>query len=114
MSAYKTHLGPQFQHRMVEGIPGVPSMDGGDYHEVIALHPETGEKMGHLTWDSDFVEHVYTMPSFRRQGVATKMWNYAQGIAQQGKAPVPKHSPIKSESGQKWAESVGGPEHVGR
>lgn len=108
MSSPKHHMGPQFQYRLVEGTKGVPAMDGGEHHEVTALHPETGEKMGHLTWDNDFVDHVSTMPSFRRQGVATGMWNYAHSIAKEGTVPAPKHSPIKSEAGQKWADSVGG------
>ena len=101
-------LGPQFHYEKVEGVEGAEAMDGGTYHQVIARHPETGEQMGHLAWDDTSVHGLGTAPAYRRQGVATKMWQHANQLAAQGIAPAPRHSSIRTKEGDAWARSVGG------
>lgn len=83
-------------------------MDGGTYHEVIAKHPETGEKMGHLSWDHEFIQSVFTVPTYRRQGVGTAMWNQAHKVSAEQGIPAPRHSPTRTEDGRAWADKVGG------
>jgi GNAT superfamily N-acetyltransferase len=53
------------------------------------------------------VEAVETHPKFRRQGLATKLWETAQANTENG-APAPVHSSTRTRSGEAWAKKVGG------
>jgi len=79
------------------------------YHTVRAKTPE-GEHVGALSWHADRgdVEYVRVEDGHRRQGVATGMWNYAQGLKD---VQTPRHAPAddRSADGKAWAKSVKGP-----
>ena len=83
---------------------------GQDPDHVVHAWAPGDQHVGTLRWnaiDGD-VEHVGVDPDYRRQGVATGMWKYAQG--QQG-VQSPRHAPAdeRSADGKAWAKSVKGP-----
>jgi len=87
-------------------IPGKPKPGG---YRIQATHTESGESVGNLFCDhSGKVQSIQVEPEHRRKGVATAMWEHAQGLAEQGKVPKPKHSSDRSDQGDAWAKSVGG------
>jgi GNAT superfamily N-acetyltransferase len=61
------------------------------------------------------VSAVETHPKHQRQGLATKLWNYAGSLGHMG-VPAPKHSTMRTAEGEQWAKKVGGevPERKGR
>lgn len=72
---------------------------------IEAIHPEHGT-VGHmllhpLVDGKRKIRNVYVQEDFRRKGVATGMWNYAN---QQGLKPV--HSEDRTDAGDAWAKTV--------
>jgi hypothetical protein len=64
----------------------------------MSWHHKTGEILG-----------LHTSPQFQRQGIATGMWHEGQRIASETRGVTkPKHSPVRTESGERWARSLGG------
>jgi GNAT superfamily N-acetyltransferase len=105
------NVGKQFQDLEISHL--VPR--GTDIISVSAKHPEHGD-IGRLslhtknyvldgdrphTDDHTVVSYVEVKPEFRRQGVATAMWNYAKA---QGFKP--HHSSVISDSGYAWAKTT--------
>lgn len=77
-----------------------PSVEGDD-KEVASmwLRPDTGE-----------IDNVFVVPSHRRRGIATQLYEMAK-IAHQSFPkgyPYPEHSPARSADGNAWAHAVGG------
>lgn len=96
------------QFRFTKG--NVRSMDTREWiHNLEAVQGE--QVIGRLEWypKSRTVKDVFVEEPFRRQGVATGMWEEAHQIAQttRGVQP-PKHSPQRTAAGTAWAKSVGG------
>lgn len=93
-------------------------------HSVYAFHPSFGNgeiPIGSMHWyhspGSKFgherkpgeISTVEVMPDYRRQGVASAMYEHAKG----NYSPVPLHtSTDMTPQGKKWAKSVGG-DYVG-
>jgi len=76
---------------------------------ISATHTESGEKAGHMLADHrGKIKSIAVTPAHQRKGVATSMWEHAQGLAEQGTVPKPKHSRDRSDQGDAWAKSVGG------
>jgi GNAT superfamily N-acetyltransferase len=72
--------------------------------EAQRVNPE--DAVGYMKLGPDgAVRQVFVEPDFRRQGVATEMWDYAN---RQGLNPV--HSPVvdQTAAGQAWVASLGG------
>jgi GNAT superfamily N-acetyltransferase len=119
--------------------------DNGEETHSITAHtvnengePDLEKNIGHLVWGPPHEEssHIYDADegeissvnvdaAYRRQGVATKMYNIAKGLHRatqpNSKLPVksmnlpenyfflsPEHSPERSGEGTKWAKAVGG------
>jgi GNAT superfamily N-acetyltransferase len=61
---------------------------------VLVVHPKTRR-----------IETVQVAPEFQRQGVATALYDYAGRRL----GEPPKHSSDRSDKGDAWAKSVGGP-----
>jgi len=106
LSPIQFSFAPADSRRMAYGHRGGQDPD----HVVSAVDAEKGLHVGTLRWnavDGD-VEHIGVVPDYRRQGVATGMWKYAQG--QQG-VQSPRHAPAdeRSADGKAWAKSVKGP-----
>jgi GNAT superfamily N-acetyltransferase len=70
---------------------------------VTAFYGDRKLPIGNLHLDSKtrMVKDISVLEDYQRQGVATELWKYAQ---EQGLKP--KHSPLKTPEGEKWAESL--------
>jgi GNAT superfamily N-acetyltransferase len=75
------------------------------YHAVLAVNAQSGEQIGNMTWaakGSGKIAAIEVDPKFRRQGIATAMWNHANSVS-----PV-THGETRTPEGDAWAKSVGG------
>jgi hypothetical protein len=97
-------LSIQFQHI----VPPMPEgYDAPQQHYLNAT--VEGKNVGTLGWTHEEVGSLFVRPSFRRQGVATSLWNEAHRIANENTSvPPPKHSSTRSDEGDVWAKAVGG------
>jgi len=78
-------------------------------HRVMAVHPATNQEVGGMTWTARHIRNISVADDFRRQGVATALWNEGQRIAAENpRIPAPKHSAERTDAGDAWARSVGG------
>lgn len=97
-----------FQFRFTKG--NVKSMDTREWiHNLEAVNDEG--VVGRLEWypKSRTVKDVFVEEPFRRQGVATGLWNEAHRIAKETRGvQPPKHSSRRTNAGTAWAKSVGG------
>lgn len=83
------------------------------YHEVRA-HVD-GKQVGHLMWHpTGTISDVEVEGPYRRRGIATRMWKYANQMAAQHGLDLPEHDEARTDSGDAWARAVGGylPERV--
>jgi ribosomal protein S18 acetylase RimI-like enzyme len=80
------------------------------HHHVQATHE--GKPVGYIEWHhkNGLVTGVEVTPEYRRRGVATELWNQAHKAASSTRGvPRPRHSSDRTDSGDSWAKSVGGP-----
>lgn len=81
---------------------------GGGKHVIEAFHPDADEPVGQMTWGTSTrpnrIQSVKVKPDHRRSGLATAMWQWGQEMT-----PRPKHSDERTDDGDAWARSVGGP-----
>jgi ribosomal protein S18 acetylase RimI-like enzyme len=82
------------------------------WHSVVA-RDEQNDVVGLMHWrkkasggKAGQVDWVEVDPSYKRQGIGRQMWEHAQSI---GVRPSPKHSNERTDAGDAWAKSVGGP-----
>ena len=79
-------------------------------HILEAFSGNTDNFLGAMRWDRNS-GHMYDISvdkPYRRQGIATAMWNHAQQLAASNQdISTPKHSPVRTADGQAWSESVG-------
>ena len=63
-----------------------------------------GNPIGKLVWSAKTreIRNIEVSDQYRRQGVATGMWNYAQSLD----SPKPRHSSDRTDAGDAWARSV--------
>lgn len=81
------------------------------YPQGVTPSQNPSNHIGYMSWvkGSGIVSDVMVKPNFRRQGVATALWNEANKIAQQTPTvPAPRHNSMRSRVGDQWARSVGG------
>jgi hypothetical protein len=79
---------------------------GGMYLKRFQRHPEGGFRRS-PQYDQGaeakhMVEKVSVKPKFQRKGVATSMWNYADGMGLN-----PMHGSVRTEAGAAWSKKVG-------
>lgn len=75
---------------------------------IIEAHAPEGHRVGFMSWMGSAphaIERIEVNPSHQRKGLASAMWNWAQENAR----PKPKHSRQRTDQGDAWARSVGGP-----
>jgi GNAT superfamily N-acetyltransferase len=79
-------------------------------HKVLAEDHDQGRYVGALKWDPSEgdVQHVQVDDDYRRQGVATGMWNYAQGL-KGVQTPIHAPSDERTNAGNAWVKAVKGP-----
>lgn len=102
--------------------PNISSIQFRDWGSHIdARIPDWGGEplhVGSLGWETDYsdperpreVANVFVNKQFRRQGVASKMWDMAQQPhpdPHDRRGPL-RHSPDRTDAGDAWARSVGG------
>lgn len=77
---------------------------GPGAHQLGAYQGE--QKVGHMLWDrkSGSILELRTHPDYRRQGVATGMFNHAQSFD-----PPAKHHSSRTPEGDAFAKSTGTP-----
>lgn len=86
----------------IKGMVGHP-----DGTTIVANHPSHGE-VGymelepHRSGEWHVVSDVQVPAQFRRQGIATALWNHAKAIGLN-----PQHSSWRTKAGDKWAHSTG-------
>lgn len=70
-----------------------------------------GEVVAELTWwttkpdqrtAKGAVRHVWTDPDYRRQGIATALWQYAHSLD----VTKPRHSRNRTRDGKAWIQSL--------
>lgn len=83
-----------------------------DIPHQITAH-DNGRQIGHLEWHPE-VEDIFVEEPYRRQGIATQMWNHAEHMSEQftGTVMRPLHSAQRTREGQAWALSVSNPEEL--
>ena len=66
--------------------------------------------VGYIEWDKDDgeTEKIYVGEPYRRKGIASHIWEVATEWANDNKQLPPEHSSRRSESGEAFAQSVGG------
>jgi GNAT superfamily N-acetyltransferase len=87
---------------------------GGAEHMVQAIHPQTGEVVGRMTWwektvaNAGEIDKIDVAENYRRMGIATSMLNKAKELSQvDDNIPFPVHSATRTEMGEAWARSTG-------
>ena len=78
-------------------------------HNVVAYNEE-GKQIGNLQWNrrSKRIHWVGVDQNYRRQGIASHMWDLAHQVSAELGKPGPKHSTVRWNEGDAWAKSVGG------
>jgi hypothetical protein len=77
-------------------------------HQIVA-NTEEGIPVGTLKWDKRRIRELDVSPDFRREGIATAMWQEGHRLASENtRIPKPRHSSDRTEAGDAWAKSVGG------
>jgi GNAT superfamily N-acetyltransferase len=81
--------------------------DGNKMH-AWQMRDSHGNLLGHLNinhWGA--IEQIETHPEFRRQGIATALYNAAKDANRHDPSiPAPVHSSARTPSGNAWAKSV--------
>lgn len=87
---------------------------GGAEHMVQAVHPQTGEVVGKMTWwektvaNAGEIDKIDVAENYRRMGIGTSMLNKAKELSQiDENIPFPIHSATRTEMGEAWARSTG-------
>jgi ribosomal protein S18 acetylase RimI-like enzyme len=103
MSASDNLSGTQFKDYTLKFKPA-PEDDDMANHRIIAQHK--GRRVGKMEWDTGTgdIQGIEVHPRHQRKGIATAMWNHAQEVSGNSVG----HSTIRSDEGDKWAQSVGG------
>lgn len=90
--------------------------DGVEYTLRLTAINSKGQ-VGYIEWDREGgeIEKIYVGDGYRRQGVATHLWDEAHDYVKEIHAKYPdavivepEHSSRRSQAGDAWANSVGG------
>ena len=82
-----------------------PAQEAGGILNALKVYQKgLGEEIGSMSWDpvSGVISTLNVAKRFRRQGIATELWNTASKLG-----PV-AHSVVRSVAGDDWARKVGG------
>ena len=88
----------------------VANYDKAFPHTYLAHFTDSGTHVGSLYLNHEgTVNSIETHPEHRRKGIATALWSVAQDAAKEDKdIPAPKHAAMRTDSGDKFAQSLGG------
>jgi len=77
-------------------------------HWFILSDKKSGKMLSNMNLsESGEVKGVETHPKHQREGLASKLWDYASSLGHMG-IPAPKHSTARTKAGEEWAKKVGG------
>jgi len=82
-----------------------PAQEAGGLLNALKVYQKgLGEEIGSMSWDpvSGVISTLNVAKRFRRQGIATELWDTASKLG-----PV-AHSVVRSVAGDDWAKAVGG------
>jgi hypothetical protein len=84
--------------------------NSGSYHEVTAYNSDH-DNIGHMQWHVKTGEiiDVRVNEEHQRKGVATALHSMAHKVAGEFNVAKPVHSDDRSDQGDEWAKSIGGP-----
>lgn len=109
--------GSDFVPKLIYGRNPIANPDiivGGAEHMVQAIHPQTGEIVGKMTWwektvaNAGEIDKIDVAENYRRMGIGTAMLNKAKELSQvDDNIPFPVHSATRTEMGEAWARSTG-------
>jgi hypothetical protein len=71
---------------------------------MLVAHTGNGRALGHMTWDKGVVKTIDVNKNWQHRGMGTQMWEKANQIT-----PGLKHSDNRTDAGEGFAASVGGP-----
>jgi GNAT superfamily N-acetyltransferase len=80
----------------------------GNTMHTFQMRDTNDNLLGHLSLDaSGMIQQIETRPEYRRQGIATMLYNHAVAASQTNPAiPTPRHSSSRTPSGNAWAKAV--------
>lgn len=86
------------------------AMGFGTARHNYSMHDAEGNFVGTMGLDhTGEIQHIEIHPDLRRQGLATKLYNFGHEIHEEiPTIPAPKHSDSRTASGDAWARAVGG------
>jgi ribosomal protein S18 acetylase RimI-like enzyme len=83
--------------------------DGRSSVRVLRVAIELGEDLAYLDWEPSGELYYIKVPAeYRRQGLATRLWESAQVVARESGLPPLTHSEYRTNDGDAWAQAVGG------
>ena len=82
--------------------------DGRSQVKVLRIAMELGEDSAYIDWEpSGEIYYIKVPPEYRRQGIATKLWEAAKELARESGLPIPTLSQYRTDEGDAWAKSLG-------
>lgn len=110
MSSYELMHTEQSGDLTLKYFKGDPLEYVDGMHYIGVYHKNHRGPMAQLVADEKgAITNIEVHPDFRRQGVATAMWNYANKVMPQFGGPSPQHSEMRTPEGEAWAKSVNAP-----
>ena len=83
--------------------------DGRSNVRVLRLELALGDDTAYIDWEPSGELYYIKVPvEYRRQGVATRLWESAQELARESGLPSLTHSQYRTDEGDAWAQTVGG------
>lgn len=82
--------------------------DGRREVRVLRLAVSLGDDLAYIDWEPSGELYFIKVPAeYRRQGIATKLWEHAQEHARSFNLPPLIHSEYRTNEGDAWAKSFG-------
>ena len=104
--ATKERLGSNIEKFSERTIPFTE--DGRSQVKVLRIAIELGEDLAYIDWEpSGEIYYIKVPAEYRRQGIATRLWEAAKEHARKSGLPPPTLSEYRTDEGDAWAESLG-------
>ena len=74
---------------------------------MLRIAVELGEDSAYIDWEPSGELYYIKVPAeYRRQGIATRLWEAAKEHARKFGLPIPTHSQYRTDEGDAWAKSL--------
>jgi GNAT superfamily N-acetyltransferase len=81
--------------------------DGRSQVKMLRIAVELGEDSAYIDWEPSGELYYIKVPAeYRRQGIATRLWEAAKEHARKFGLPIPTHSQYRTDEGDAWAKSL--------